>query len=321
MAKEIGSEFHSIPFEDGRGLTLPRRGSLVFSGKTAIEAVLKRMPDASTALLPSYCCDSMIVPFRDAGIEVCFYDVIWDQGLKIDIKDSADILLWCNYFGYRNEMPQFEGVIIEDITHSLLSKSPSHNRSDYLVASLRKWEPVNCGGFCSVVADYPSPPDEFISLKNSAMELKAKYLSDHDEEKKPQFLSMFARSNHWLAEHYSGLSIDQWSREYLDHVDIEGQRRKRRKNAKTIYEGLKGKVSFLFPEVDMDCPLFVPVLLPDRDEIRKYLIKNEIYCPVHWPRPEGCESNIYDSELSLICDQRYGAEDMERMVSVLLEAL
>ena len=132
---------------------------------------------------------------------------------------------------------------------------------------------------------------------------------------------MFAESNHWLAKYYSELSIDRWSREYLDHVDVKGQRKKRIENAKTIYEGLRGKVTFLLPEEDMDCPLFVPVLLPNRDEIRKHLIKNEIYCPVHWPRPEGCESNIYESELSLICDQRYGTEDMERMISVLLEVL
>lgn len=321
MAREIGSEFHRMPFENGHGLTFPRPGSLVFSGRTAIEAVLLRLPDVHTALLPSYCCDSMIVPFRDAGIDVKFYQIDWDNGLKVEINGLADISLWCNYFGFKKEMPELSSVVVEDITHSILSTTSSHSRSDYLVASLRKWEPINCGGYCSVKMDREAPPDEFVRLKSAAMELKKDYLEDMDPEKKPQFLSMLGESNHWLAEHYSGLSIDSFSRDFLMRIDVEHQRRIRRENARVLYEGLSGKVQFMFPIEDMDCPLFVPVLLPNRDEVRAHLTKNEIYCPVHWPKPNGCDSNIYDLELSLICDQRYGIEDMERIVSVILELL
>ena len=321
MAREIGSEFHRMPFEEGHGLALPRPGSFVFSGRTAIEAVLRDIPDAHTALLPSYCCDSMIVPFRDAGIKVKFYQVDWENGLKVEIKGSADIFLWCNYFGFKNEMPEFDGVIIEDITHSMLSMTSSHPHSDYLVASLRKWEPVNCGGYCSVQIDGEVPSDEFVRLKSAAMEQKKDYLEDLDPKKKPQFLSMFGESNHWLTDHYSGLSIDPFSRDYLERVDVEKQRIIRRENAGALYEGLGDRVQFMFPIEDMDCPLFVPILFPNRNEVRAHLTNNGIYCPIHWPKPEGCESNIYDLELSLICDQRYGIEDMERIVSVLKEVV
>ena len=68
-------------------------------------------------------------------------------------------------------------------------------------------------------------------------------------------------------------------------------------------------------------PLFVPVLVPEgrRDALRKHLIQNEIYCPVHWPLTEHHKIDqrsaaIYENELSLVCDQRYGAADMERIV-------
>ena len=321
MAREIGSEYHRMPIESGHGLALPRPGSFVFSGRTAMEAVLKQLPNAHTALLPSYCCDSMIGPFRVSGIKTDFYHVNWDDGIKIESEDTADIILWCNYFGFKNKMPDMDGVIIEDITHSMLSEVQCHQTSSYLVASLRKWMPINCGGYCSVEVEGTEPPDEFISLKSSAMELKTEYLKDLDSLKKPRFLQMFADSNHWLAKHYSGLSIDSWSRMYLSSINIEKQRETRRQNAHVLYEGLKSKVQFLFPEEDMDCPLFVPILLENRDNIRNHLTKNEIYCPVHWSKPERCKSNIYDMELSLICDQRYGVEDMERIVSTLSEIL
>lgn len=319
--REIGSEFHKMPVESGRGLAYPRQGSLVFSGRTAIESVLKKIPNARSVLIPSYCCDSMIVPFRDAGIEVKHYSVSWADGLKIELDGSADILLWCNYFGYRNEMPDFNGIVIEDITHSFLSEKQCHERSDFLVASLRKWEPIYCGGYSSVNVAETAPSDKFVEGKSSAMNLKAEYLQDLDEGKKPKFLQMFAESNEWLADNYSRLSIDSWSKEYLLHVDVENQRNVRRQNARVLYEGLKGKVCFLFPEENMDCPLFVPILLENRDEVRRYLTSNKIYCPVHWPKPDGAESNIYDMELSLICDQRYGLNDMERIVSVLSEII
>lgn len=321
MTREIGSEFHRVPFEEGQGLIFPRHGSLVFSGRTAIERVLHQLHNVRSALLPSYCCDSMLVPFRDSGIEIKFYKVEWNEGLKVEINGSADVLLWCNYFGFKNVMPEFDGIIIEDITHSLLSDMPSHPQSDYLVASLRKWGPVNCGGYCSLDVEVAAPPDEFVRLKSAAMELKAEYLEDLEQKKKPQFLSMFSESNCWLAKHYSGLSIDPWSKKFISYVDAEKHREKRRNNAKVLYKGLSGKVQFMFSEQDMDCPLFTPILLPNRDEVRAHLTKNDIYCPVHWPKPEGCESNIYDLELSLICDQRYGIEEMKRIVSTIQEVL
>lgn len=328
MEREIGSEFHRIPQDRGSGFVYPIPGSLVFSGRTAIETVLKEIVGAKKAILPSYCCYSMIQPFQDMGIEVGFYSVNFENGLKIEVNipENTDIILWCNYFGFTVPMPDlsgFQGVIIEDVTHSLLSKCSYHSQSHYLVASLRKWEPIHSGGYCSVIngkfhyEPTIAPSQKYVRLKAFAMELKEEYLSDFDKEKKLRFLSMFGESNQWLAENYSGLSIDSWSKDYLSTVDIEEQRQIRRKNAKVLYEGLGDKVQFLFAIEDMDCPLFVPLLLRNREEARKTLISNQIYCPVHWPRPAGCISNLYEQELSLVCDQRYNEEDMERIVSAL----
>ena len=318
---EIGSEFSSVPIENGAGISFPKNGCLTFSGRTAIETVLKEIPHAKTALLPSYCCDSVIEPFRRADISVSFYDVNYQNGLKIDLSQRADILFWCNYFGFSTEMPQFDGIIIEDITHSLLSDIQYNPISDYWVASLRKWEPIYCGGYCSVNTKLNSPPNEFIISKAEAMSLKAKYLSDSDERKKERFLSEFGKSNKWLAENYFELGIDEFSKNYIEKVCIERQKEIRRKNAHVLYEGLKNRVDFLFDEQEMDCPIYVPIVInKDRLKIRTILTENEIYCPIHWPHPNAdCKSNLYDLELSLICDQRYSEDDMERIVSVILK--
>ena len=115
---------------------------------------------------------------------------------------------------------------------------------------------------------------------------------------------------------------NQYSKNYLLHVDYWAHQSKRISNAIILYEGLTHNpyIEFLFPIKDMDCPLFVPVIVQNekRDLIRKKLIEHSIYCPVHWPHPKAtCESNLYDMELSLICDQRYNEEDMQRIIDVL----
>lgn len=113
MKQEIGSEFHWADFECSDGLPFYPNAEMVFSGRTAIETVLKELPDAKSACLPSYCCESMLTPFQKAGIEVSFYDVYYDGRLcvNIDSAANADILLWCNYFGFRNEMPDLTAYI------------------------------------------------------------------------------------------------------------------------------------------------------------------------------------------------------------------
>lgn len=335
MVREIGSEFHKMLFGNGCGIRCAQTAdsAFVFSGRTAIETILKNVPEAKKAILPSFCCDSMIEPFRQMGIKTCFYDVSYKDGLSVNMEIAADvdILLWCNYFGYRFPMPDLSdflnrgGVIIEDVTHSLFSKRVYSSQSDYLVASLRKWEPVYCGGYCAAIKGtlkhkpVIKPPEGFITRKRSAMELKTQYLIKSDEEKKTMFLSMYGESNSWLAGNYSELTIDPWSFRFLSKVDIEQQRKIRRRNAEVLYKGLKNYVRFLFPWKDLDCPIFVPIILHGhRDEIRKDLTLNKIYCPIHWPHPNAeCNSNLYDMELSLICDQRYLEEDMERIVAVL----
>lgn len=329
--REIGSEFHKCEPETGNGFPFPVEGLLVFSGRTAIETVLKEIPNAKKAVLPSYCCDSMIDPFIRAGIEVSFYPVNYSNGIKIEliIPDDADVFLWCNYFGYRITMPDMitfkrrGGIIIEDITHSLLSSSVYDVQSDYLVASVRKWEPISCGGYCASVKGklhYPPtilPPDSYMQLKNNAMKLKAEYLEHLEEDKKQEYMAMFSDGNRWLNKNYTNMCIDSLSMCFLEHVDIEEQKKVRRENAHILYEGLKNKVEFLFPEENMDCPLFVPIISTNRDNIQKKMIQNQIYCPIHWPKPNNCVSNLFNLELSLVCDQRYTEKDMNRIVSAI----
>lgn len=338
--REIGSEFEwkDIPSDNCNSFCF--RGvndyAFTFSGRTSLEIILKNIPEAKKALLPSYCCKSMIEPFQNAGMDICFYRVNCNEQLAIDLRipDDVDTLLWCNYFGYSVKMPnlysfkQRGGIVIEDITHSFFSKEPYHLQSDFLVASIRKWLPMLCGGYCAQikgkleVKPTKYPPENFLKEKKSAMILKKKYLTNGDEKKKSVFMPMFSHSNAWLGDNYSNLKMDLESEQIITHVDMEYIRKCRIKNASVLHEGLKSSdlIKPLFLEQNMDCPLFVPVVIENgkRDFIQRKLIENGIFCPIHWPKPNTeCKSDLYEVELSLICDQRYNEQDMQRIISVL----
>ena len=57
-----------------------------------------------------------------------------------------------------------------------------------------------------------------------------------------------------------------------------------------------------------------------RDVLRKYLIENKIYLPVHWPQEEKI-NNIFENELSLICDQRYDKSQIEEYIDLVIDFL
>lgn len=346
MNREIGSEFEYVERTDGHvNLALRPLGEdyrLLFSGRTAIEHVLADANAKGKALLPSYCCKSMIEPFWARGLTVEYYSVDFDGRMRVhcDVSDDCSVLLWCNYFGFRG--PTFPedaarrihahgGIIVEDITHSLLSAKPMHEGSDYAVASIRKWFPVLSGGlsvkargrFQSAPEHAPEP--EFVRMRLQAMRAKQAYIDACYKGDKQAFLQLYAEANKWLRDHYSGRCIDEQSLAILRATDMDSVRMKRIENSRVLYSALQGVpgLRFLFAQEQTDCPLFVPVVMEPavRERAKRDLIDAGIFCPVHWPQPgEMCQSNLYDTELSLVCDQRYSEDDMNRCAAALIES-
>ena len=70
--------------------------------------------------------------------------------------------------------------------------------------------------------------------------------------------------------------------------------------------------------------MFIPILVPGhkRDELRRSLIADNIFCPIHWPVSQYHVLDektraIYENELSLVCDQRYNEDDMNRIADAI----
>lgn len=318
MRIEIGSEFWSIPVGNGNNL-FPKGVQWFRSGRSALEQIIadiQKKKNAHTAALPSWCCDSMIKPFLNAGIEVKFYPVFG----RVQIPEvlETDITLIMDYFGYSSgEAPSgFCGTLIHDVTHSLFTSG--FGKEEYSFGSLRKWAGFWTGGFAlGLPSAETDVQKDYVSLREKAMKYKEEYIQGISNDK--SYLKVFSQAEDMLEE--SGIpGAAQRDIQMASCMDIDYIRNRRRENARYLLNAFADIA--VFPELsDADCPMFVPVCVPNekRDLLRRYLIEQEIYCPVHWPVSEWHKideqtSRIYKEELSLVCDQRYTIDDMDRLV-------
>ena len=335
--REIGSEFwKEADRVDDRHMELKDGDrALLLSGRGAIEFMIQDMKKEGTfqsILLPLYCCDSMIEPFQRNGVKVEFYQVGQDH-LEYRFPNTCDAVLVIDYFGYKNkgmeEIAEKEKkagkTIIYDATHKINGHPEIERYADYFFCSYRKWFYCNYAVLRKYKGKFAVPKPvlyfkEYCSLREKAASLKALYMKGMDIDKK-EFLHLFERAEKMLEENDKGYVGE----EILP--DLDKMLAKRRENAAYLIEKLKG-----LPEIrvwsatleENDAPLFVPIMVQAgiRDKLRKHLIENNIFCPVHWPvsplHAMGDMSNdLFQVELSLICDQRYCLEDMEKEFQVI----
>lgn len=331
--KEIGSEFWLE--QNPSSLSADRDGVYVLSGRTAIDIIIQDImsyKQIKSVYLPAYCCDSMIFPFTNKGIEVKLYDVSFDGELQyhIDNNVNCDIFYVTNYFGYDNTInnsviEHFKkngSIIIYDKTHSFFM-SNDDVMCDYSFAGIRKWIGVIGGAVVLGVKESKLNEYPYLKCKEQAMREKKAYIDGNTNIFKESFLQKYNEFGHHLTDDYSNYEMDDLSYAIYKNTDLSSIRKIRINNSQYLHDNLD--IEFLCKMTDNACPLFVPVIFKTkekRDFVRKALINNQIYCPIHWPKsklilPKMKVNKIFDTELSLICDQRYDIEDMHKIVNII----
>lgn len=328
--REIGGDFWTVPTSSHNNGLFSESTKWFLSGRSALRAITESLENCHSVAIPSWCCESMIKPFIEAGMEIHFYPVYWNGGLVQEVDLKEDVLLLVDYFGYNTYQPSvndYKGIIIRDVTHSLFSGE--YAKADYYFGSLRKWCGVWTGGFAWSNYNEIQVADDikdkgFIALRKKAMALKTEYMQamENGDEHLKTHLNCYNKAEQ-LLEDIGIVSSTERDVQMAHQLDANTIIRRRRDNAEVLRNAFADWL--LFPELkETDCPLFVPVLIPDgkRDEVRSYLIQNRIYCPVHWPisryhEIDEATSVIYQNELSFVCDQRYTPEDMERVAKTL----
>ncbi len=343
MKEEIGSffELDTSPIKDDHDNIfsyLQEYNSIFFdSGRSAIKYFLKLRNNIGTVLMPSYICESVIKCFD--GYDIVFYELNEDLSINLDkliglINDNTTIVFMYFYNSFfkdynfnelLNLKRKYNFTILEDTTHSIFS-----NRflvGDYAVCSLRKWYPVPDGGVLyskRSLGAFESTEAPWINDKYNAMKLKKLYLQD-DYIEKAHFLKMYNDAEHMLDIQDTIYGISSISFEILKAKKCNEIIQNRIVNAKYLLDNLgrtNVKAFAINDQLKNQVPLFLPVHISDRDYVRKHLSNNGVYCPIHWPLMEclkGFNNSVYNEmhELSIPIDQRYSADDMEKIIRLL----
>ena len=319
------------------------------TGRSATAFVLDtielRNPQVSkVAVLPPFTCHTVIEPFIDRDYEIYTYQIDRDlmsvasDILQIVEKHHANIVLLHRYFGFNTLkdldaiIPQLRSmgvIIIEDCTQCLYSNFQKSD-ADYLVASIRKWCGVPDGGFAICkdgnFANKPSLIDRNLQrAKKEASILKYEYLFEGKGDKN-DFLTRYREAEDILDSQNTFFTISDLSKSIQINLNIQELKSKRRDNFNTITNGLADvkNIKVIFDVIDEDeVPLYCPILCEDRQTIQTILVQNNIFAPVVWPKADCCpivDENadyIYNHILCIPIDQRYGMDDMERVISVI----
>lgn len=332
---EIGSDFeidlNAISFKENNIFKYLENYKTLFfdSGRNALKFLLDKIPFKS-AVLPNYICESVTDCF--SGKEIFFYKI--NESFCAEIKDlekidfeNLDIFYLMNYFGslqsgeireyLKKKKEKYNFLIIEDTTHSIFS-SPD-TIGDFCVCSLRKWFPVPDGGVLYSKGLINSTGFGELARKESerinAMVLKSLYLKG-ELNCKETFRKIFLKTEEEF-ESEKIKRISDLSEFLLKCFDTDSIKRKRRENYKLL-ESIISK--YLPPEIEKSSENIVPftyiTALKNRDEFKKYLIENKIFCAVHWPVPECIKDEkskeLFEKSISVPIDQRYGKEEIEK---------
>lgn len=337
MTKKIiggvqGLEMKSISSLGGR-LLAPGNG-LYYNARSALYAITQ-VSEFRRVWLPSYLCDTVLLPFEKAEVEYGFYPVT--RSLDPDFNgihvESGDAVLLISYFGIplapslHRVLKSKGAVIIEDLSQAFYSEPQL--LADFSVLSLRKFFAVPDGGIAiangcnhsSIIWPYVDKSNE--SIAHSSLEaISGRALFDSDVSDSREWFTAFRGSESQMPTDLSPMS--QFTRmQIAGMIDFDAEKRQRVTNFDYLLSKL-GHVS-LIKDRKGGVPLGFPILLENRDEVRKKLFAHGIYPPIHWAidgvvPDEFTESHELSSKImTLPCDARYDIEDMGRVIAVLTD--
>lgn len=308
------------------------------SGRAALYQIMMSIKLTTFKVwLPDWLCESMIDAVRKTGITYGFYSL--GNDLRMDVEEFVeknkpisenDAIVLVNYFGLVDVEQTIQqlrdkkvfSVIIEDDVQALFSfLDHKPHAADFRFTSLRKSIAAPDGGL--VWTKHPmlaaKKENTFAPVK-----LKGALIKGGSKEGDPDeaYLKCFEEGEEMIEENYESV-MSRESQSIFAGANLDEVAQCRRRNAKYLIEELQiVGIEPLLPLKNDYVPLFVPIAIKDRDDLRRTLRQDAIFCPVHWPLREdmkhlGTGAFMAEHELSLVIDQRYSLEDMQCMMDVI----
>lgn len=347
---EIGSIYslHTLDAEQCQPIKIAGDGAVYFSlcREALLSVAIKYRNSAKKALIPAYTCQTVLDPFIQEGWEICFYNV--SRNLRIDTEDlknkynefKPNLCVAHPYYGAdlnQKELDILEELknrgccLIEDLTQCIFSTQRSEI-FDYYTGSFRKWFPIPDGAFLVGKESVSESPIEentdFVATMADAMYLRGVFQHSGDVNIKEISRRVGNVAISHISKNIYLHAMSSLSNALLQQSDLDAAQKQRFENYQSLYNNLNKIQNIKVVDRNLEeitcAPLFFPIYVKERAEFQRRLAQNEIYAPVLWPVHtkelliNDSIKQMYDEILMLPIDQRYGREDMNRMIDVIL---
>ena len=316
----IGGYFELADYEEG---VFPHQdGILLNTGRNALEYILRSIGKVKGVYLPYYTCEVVLEPLKKLRIPWAFYHV----NARFEIDDELNLnegeyIIANNYYGIKdayiqNLAEKYDERLIVDCAQALFAKPIPGIKTFY---STRKFVGVADGG----IAYLGNIPDgrvqvnefEFTSGHNSHLLKRKEYgaeagFFDYQENE----MKLDNQPIRWMSN---------TTKDILEHIDYKKVISRRKENFQYLHSHLSEKNFLALKEVDnFECPMVYPFVTRIDRNLRKELIDNKVFVAKYWPNVHQLstyelEYTMTERVIPLPIDQRYGKNDMDRIVDLI----
>lgn len=300
----IGGYFE---LDAGTGQSQLPDGILLNSGRNALRHIVRKL-SVKDIHVPYYTCPVVWDALKTEGCDLAFYEVGVDLKPKT-VFPKNDFVLYTNYFGCCG------GIVDElaaDYPNLIVDCAQAYYANPKGAASFsspRKFFGVPDGGVAYGV-HYDSVDDDYALEDKSSYRMIHLRLRSQGETEKGYEAFLKAESSFNCAEIKR---MSQETRQMLGHVDKERYAHIRIENFQFLVAHLQTNLN-IYRSSD-DVPMVYPYMT-DNPRLRARLIQKKIYVASYWPGVRNCGS-LSEQILPLPIDQRYGEEDMKRIVETI----
>ncbi len=301
--KEIGGYFELDCA--GRNF-LHEEGVWLNSGRNALRYIV-RAYGIRKINVPYFTCPVIWKALREEGCDISFYEV--GRNLcPLQRFNKNDYILYTNYFGVCGDKVRALAVdypnLIVDNAQALYTP-PCGLASFY---SPRKFFGLPDGGIVMCDNHIELPAERDLSAARMTH-----LLTRIDTGDASSGYADFKAANASLTN-APILRMSRLTEALMGNLDVDFVKRRRLENVKVLQSDLP---SSLVEEMAMDdVPLVYPFYTENAEELRQKLIANKIYVATYWPEIER-NLELCKNILALPMDQRYGAEDMRRIIGII----
>ena len=287
------------------------------TGRNALEYIL-RVRGYKRVYLPYYSCEVLLEPFEKLGVETSFYHI--NQSLEpeqsVALKDS-EAILYINYFGLKQDFvttlaATYGKQLIVDNTQAFYAKPIEGIDTFY---SCRKFFGVPDGAYLYCDARLDEELEQDHSWERMTHLLKRIDVSA--ESAYADFREQSVKLNNNPIR-----TMSNFTHRIMASINYCGVAEKRRQNYQILDEALSNENGISLPLATDAVPMAYPFLTTDM-QLRQRLIDSKVYIATYWPNvldwcdESSTEETLTQQLLPIPIDQRYGIEDMVRIMKLI----